>query len=79
MRKIFYSLLLIGFTTLTFAQVERANMLIRGGTVLTITKGTFELTDILVKDGRISEIGKNISAPSGFPVVDATGDRKSVV
>lgn len=73
MRKIFYSLLLIGFTTLTFAQVERANMLIRGGTVLTITKGTFELTDILVKDGRISEIGKNISAPSGFPVVDATG------
>ncbi len=56
-----------------FAQVEKGNMLIKNGTVLTVTKGTLENTDVLVKDGKISQIGKNLAAPSGARVVDATG------
>ncbi len=72
MKKIF----LIVFTlTITFAiaQVEKGNVLIKGGTVLTITKGNLEATDVLVTDGKIVQIGKNLSAPGTHKVIDATG------
>lgn len=55
------------------AQIERGNVLIKNGTVITITKGTLENTDVLIKDGKISQIGKNIIAPVGANVIDATG------
>lgn len=73
MKKIFYSFALLAFATFAHAQVERGNLLIKNGTVLTVTKGTFENTDVLVKDGKISQIGKNIAAPAGVKVIDATG------
>lgn len=57
----------------TLAQVERGSLLIKNGTVLTVTKGTLENTDVLLKDGKISQIGKNIPAPAGVRVIDATG------
>ena len=60
-------------TISTFAQVERGSVLIKNGTVLTITKGIQENTDVLVKDGKIAQIGKNIAAPAGVKVIDATG------
>lgn len=56
----------------TLAQ-ERGNLLIKNATVLTITKGTLQNTDVLVKDGKISQLGKNIAAPAGYKVIDATG------
>ena len=52
---------------------EKGNLLIKNGTVITVTKGTLEGTDVLVKDGKISQIGKNIAAPAGAKVIDATG------
>jgi len=55
------------------AQVERGNLLIRNGTVLTITKGVMESTDVLVKDGKITQLGKNLTAPADYKVIDATG------
>ena len=55
------------------AQIEKGNMLIKNGTVLTITKGNLDQTDVLVKDGRIIQIGKNIQTPVGSKVIDATG------
>jgi len=48
-------------------------MLIKGGTVITVTKGTIENGDVLVKDGKISEVGQNIRAPKSAVVIDATG------
>jgi imidazolonepropionase-like amidohydrolase len=60
-------------TISAFAQVERGSVLIKNGTVLTITKGIQENTDVLVKDGRIAQIGKNIAAPAGVKIIDATG------
>jgi imidazolonepropionase-like amidohydrolase len=73
MKKIFNSFALLALVTFAHAQVERGNLLIKNGTVLTVTKGTFENTDVLVKDGKISLIGKNIAAPAGVKVIDATG------
>ncbi len=60
-------------TCAAFAQVEKGNVLIKNGTVLTVTKGTLAQTDVLVKDGKIAQIGKAIVAPAGAKVIDATG------
>jgi imidazolonepropionase-like amidohydrolase len=46
--------------------------LIRNATVLTVTKGTLQNTDLLIRNGKIAQIGQNISAP-GARVIDATG------
>ncbi len=47
--------------------------LIKNGTVLTVTKGTIENGDVLIRDGKIAEVGKNLKAPEGAKVIDATG------
>ncbi len=56
-----------------FTQPKTGSMLIKNGTVLTITKGTLENSDVLIENGKITRIGKNIAAPKGVEVVDATG------
>jgi imidazolonepropionase-like amidohydrolase len=73
MKKIISLLFACALLTTATAQVQRGNMLIKNGTVLTITKGNLENTDVLIKDGKISQIGKNLVAPAGFQTVDATG------
>ncbi|UII32431.1 amidohydrolase family protein [Fulvivirga ulvae] len=52
---------------------QKGTVLIKNGTVLTITKGTMEATDVLIKDGVISKIGKGLSTPKGAQTIDATG------
>lgn len=73
MRKLYISLLLLLGIAVANAQVEKGNLLVKNGTVLTVTRGTLQNTDVLVKDGKISQIGKNIAAPAGYKVIDATG------
>lgn len=51
----------------------RGNLLIKNGTILTITNGTLEKSDLLVRNGKIEKIGQGLSAPSGFDTIDATG------
>lgn len=55
-----------------FAQPKVGSVLIKNGTVLTVTKGTLENTDVLIQNGKISRIGKNLRA-RGVEVIDATG------
>lgn len=55
------------------AQKPTGNMLIRNGTLLTITQGTLEDTDILVRNGKIVSIAKGITLPEGYQVIDASG------
>jgi imidazolonepropionase-like amidohydrolase len=47
--------------------------LIKNATVLTVTKGTLPNTDVLLQNGKIAQIGQNLSAPAGARVVDASG------
>lgn len=47
--------------------------LIRDGTVLTITNGTLENGDILIRDGEIVAVGQDLSAPNDVEVYDASG------
>ncbi len=55
------------------AQTPAGDVLVRGATVLTITGGTLENTDVLVVDGHIQEIATGITAPAGVEVIDAQG------
>lgn len=58
-----------------FAQITPpvGNLLIRHGYVLTVSHGNLEDTDILISNGKIARIGKNLPAPQDYEVVDATG------
>jgi len=53
--------------------ISAQNVLIKNGTVLTVTKGVKEKADILVSNGKIIRIDNNIPVPAGTPVIDATG------
>ncbi len=46
---------------------------IRGGTVLTITKGTIQNGTVVLRDGKVAAVGANVSIPAGAEVVDAAG------
>jgi imidazolonepropionase-like amidohydrolase len=49
------------------------SVLVRGATVLTVTKGTLADTDVLVRDGKIVAIGEKLEAPAGIKVIEAKG------
>lgn len=74
MKKIKYILtgLLIWGCAITQAQTPKGSVLIKNATILTVTNGTLEDTDLLVENGIIKKIGKNLSA-SNIEVIDATG------
>jgi imidazolonepropionase-like amidohydrolase len=59
----------LAWSTPTTAQ----DLLIRGGTVITITNGDLPDTDVLIREGKIAEIGQNLEAPEGVRVIDASG------
>ena len=63
------SLLLFGLAAYAPAQ----SVLIKNATVLTVAKGTIENGSVLIQDGKIAAVGKNISAPAGAAIVDGTG------
>jgi len=66
------AILLLGTNEL-LAQVATGDVIIKNGTVLTITDGTLENTDVLVEDGKITRIGTSLRTPNGVTEVDAGG------
>ncbi|MBK8701920.1 MAG: amidohydrolase family protein [Saprospiraceae bacterium] len=67
-----YTTLLLLFV-FAYAKGQTGDVLIKGGTVLTITNGVKENTDVLITKGKISAIGKNLKAPGATKVIEATG------
>jgi imidazolonepropionase-like amidohydrolase len=49
------------------------DVLIKNATVLTVSKGTIKNGSVLIRDGKIAEVGMNIVAPPTAIVIDATG------
>ncbi|MGI8918757.1 MAG: amidohydrolase family protein [Pyrinomonadaceae bacterium] len=47
--------------------------LIRNATVLTVTRGTLTNADILIRNGKIVALGKDVRATANAKVIDATG------
>jgi imidazolonepropionase-like amidohydrolase len=50
-----------------------AETLIRNATILTVSHGTLQNSDLLVRDGKIARVGPNLQASAGARVIDATG------
>jgi imidazolonepropionase-like amidohydrolase len=50
-----------------------AVIVIQNATILTISHGTIEHGSILIKDGKIAEVGQTVKAPKDAQVIDAVG------
>ncbi|MBK7705029.1 MAG: amidohydrolase [Acidobacteria bacterium] len=76
MRKAFVLLLIIsiGFVSPVLVAAQSGKeVLIRNATVMTAARGTLENADILIQNGKIAKIGKNLKAGANAQVIDATG------
>ncbi|HEX4914574.1 MAG TPA: amidohydrolase family protein [Vicinamibacterales bacterium] len=71
----FAPIVALAFSAATFAQTARPSVVaIRGGTVLTVTRGTIQDGVVVLRDGKIAAIGgPGTDIPSGADVVDAKG------
>lgn len=67
------STLLTAFLLLLVFPVRAQDLIVKNATILTVTNGTIENGDILVRDGKIAEIGRGLSTPRGVEVIDASG------
>src|SRR5215213_2114938 len=47
--------------------------LIRNATVLTVSHGTLQNADVLLRGGKIAAVGQDLKAAAGARVIDATG------
>lgn len=67
----------IGIVVIALARpaedVKPETLLIKGGTVHTITRGVIHDGQVLIKDGKIEKIGNSLSAPDGARVIEAKG------
>ena len=74
MKQLLLSLFLVaGFSVFATAQPKTGDIHIKNATVITITNGTLDNTDVLIEDGKIKKIGKNLKTPKGVESLDATG------
>lgn len=55
-----------------FVKPRTGKFLLQNATVVTVTKGTLTNTSVLVENGKIAQVGTNISA-AGAEVIDCTG------
>src|SRR4051794_8019589 len=60
-------------TPLDCASAPPSTVLVRGARLLDPRLGLDKLGDVLVRDGRIAEVGEGVTAPDGAEVVDAEG------
>ena len=72
--RLFVFFLAAGTLTLTAQQpAAHDEVLIKNGTILTITHGTIQHGSIYIKDGKIVAVGQVVEAPPTAKVIDATG------
>ena len=66
-------LLLIATVWLMPANAQQTgDVIIKNGTVITVTNGTLKNTDVLIRNGKITRIGPGLSTPRGVAEIDAT-------
>ncbi|VAV89489.1 FIG01095481: hypothetical protein [hydrothermal vent metagenome] len=57
----------------TYQPVASNTVLLKNGTVFDGLGKAFTATDVLMKDGKVSAVGKDLVAPPGTKIIDATG------
>ena len=73
MRKVYNIICVLLISVGILQAQEKGDVLIKGGTVITITNGVLEDHDVYIKDGIIKNIAKDISAPKNTEMIDAKG------
>ena len=77
MKKLLYTFLLavinFGLLQAQNSKAEYGNYALTNATVHTVTNGTLENATVLIKDGKISGVGNNLSYGQDFEVIDASG------
>jgi len=58
---------LVGFSA------QNDTVALRGGKIITVTQGTIADGILLIKDGKIEALGKNVKIPRGAKVIDVSG------
>ena len=48
-------------------------ILLRGGRVIDPSRGLDETSDVLLQQGKVAAVGRNLGTPDGAEVVDAAG------
>ena len=57
------------------ARAQESNVtVIQNATILTVTHGTIEHGSILIRNGKIAAVGKDVKVPAGAQVIDAAGE-----
>lgn len=65
---------LVGAAVLTApALVQAQDIAIRNATIITINAGDIENGTIVVRNGKITAVGKNVTIPAGVRTIDGTG------
>jgi hypothetical protein len=62
-------------STILPALPQRKPVLLSGGMVVPVSEPVLERGDVLLIDGRISQVGAKITPPAGAEVIDARGKR----
>ena len=65
--------LLLAGTPKSPAGESSAVILIQNATILSVTHGTIERGSILIRDGKIAEVGTSVKAPKDAQIMDAAG------
>ncbi|HKV28353.1 MAG TPA: amidohydrolase family protein [Candidatus Acidoferrales bacterium] len=55
------------------AQDDSNTTVIKNATILTITHGRIEHGSIVIRDGKIADVGADVQSPAGAKVIDGTG------
>jgi imidazolonepropionase-like amidohydrolase len=55
------------------AALQAQDVAIRNATLLTVTNGTIENGTVVVRNGKITAVGRDVAIPAGIKVIDGTG------
>src|SRR5215471_12484050 len=64
----------VGASAICGAENAPSAILIRNATILTVSHGTIEKGDVLIKGGKIAAVGTSVKAPADAQVIDAAGE-----
>jgi imidazolonepropionase-like amidohydrolase len=63
------------YPVLCVATAAAQGIMLRGGTIHTISGGVIEGGTVLIRDGKIVAVGKNFTPPDGYKIVDIPGQQ----
>ena len=58
---------------LALAPVSAETIVIQNATIMTVSKGTIKNGSVVIRDGKIVEVGEKVMIPEGATKIDAQG------